>query len=542
MLRTRLLAAATATVLALGFAVGGASPALATPPPPPPVPSGVTVLYDNGVTCNGSGYTKPAALDNLPEGGSGSFTPVAPDNWGTLAWNASTKTVTWTINAGWDVDICVKGGSVWPIAFIDTSAYTGVSYGHPQGLSHLGYRIISRPALEATAAIDLTDPTCESDQSLDEEGFDYTNSSYVIVDDGSEDGTFEVVFTADEGYEFEGGLAEVTFADTLGGPSDGEECVLPITDAFLAFTEPTCLEPEALDEESFEFDSELAELTSVEVDGLDYTVVFTAIGENTQFFQSSEEVEGRVVSEGGTVLTFTGTLDGPNTELCPQIVIPDPVIVDDCLTQSYTISSAEGVRWTRSVDGGDPVPVVFGDGQGSVTFDADPFQKVVITASADEGYTMPEQYGPFEYTFAFDEECLPTAPVTTASVSWTQPDCLGNPGSYRLTNEPGVIWTVDGVVVAGNTAYSAPAGSTPSIVASLEPASEEFPTGFGWSDPGQRTIWNLVFAAAADCLPTLALTGASNALGGLGIAAIVLIMAGTGLVLARRRDEARVQS
>ena len=159
----------------------------------------------------------------------------------------------------------------------------------------------------------------------------------------------------------------------------------------------------------------------------------------------------------------------------------------------------------------------------------------------DEGFVLPEGYEDFEYTFGF-ELCLPTAPTTTASVSWILPDCIGNPGSYRLTNEPGVIWTIDGVVVAGNTTYTAAVGSTPTIEASLEGASEEFPTGFGWNDPGQQTLWNLAFPVAADnCLPTLALTGASNALGGLGIVAVVIMMAGTGLVLARRREVARAQ-
>ena len=56
-----------------------------------------------------------------------------------------------------------------------------------------------------------------------------------------------------------------------------------------------------------------------------------------------------------------------------------------------------------------------------------------------------------------------------------------------------------------------------------------------------RTLWNLSFAAATCDLPTLALTGASNALGGLGIIAVLIMMAGTGLVVARRREAVRIQ-
>ncbi|MDO8337189.1 MAG: hypothetical protein Q7T15_02905 [Microcella sp.] len=332
------------------------------------------------------------------------------------------------------------------------------------------------------------------------------------------------------------------------------ECgsVLPITDAFLAFIDPTCDDREQLDPENFIYDPELAELTILEVEeNGDFLVVFETIGEDTQFFQ---ELEGdfstadhngftRTVEEGGTVLVFEGTLAGPNTELCEDevVVVPPVTVVDDCFEQSYTITAVEGVSYAVSVNGSLPMGVSFEEGEDTATFGADPFDEIVVIATADEGYALDEGYEPFEYTYAFDEDCLPTAPVTTASVTWTQADCLGNPGSYTLTNEPGVIWTVDGVVVAGNTKYTAAVGSTPSIVASLEPASEEFPTGFGWSNPAQQTLWNLVFEAADDCLPTLALTGASNALGGLGVVAILIMMAGTGLVVARRREAVRIQ-
>ncbi|MDO8337294.1 MAG: hypothetical protein Q7T15_03460, partial [Microcella sp.] len=401
--------------------------------------------------------------------------------------------------------------------------------------------------LEAVAAIAVTDADCFFDSTLDEDGFTSENAEYEITVYNAETREYEVVFTADYGYRFDTSLDGVsedgttrTFSGTLeAADPDGDGCVLPITDASIAFIDATCLDPQSLDEENFVFDSELAALDSVMYDGLDYEVVFVTIGEDTQFFQTDEPVEGRTVSEDGTVLTFTGTLDGPNEELCPEVIVPPIVVVDDCFEQSYTITDVEGVTYTRTVNGLE-LPVSFGEGD-SVTYEATPFDTITVTATPDEGYLLAEGYEAFEYTYAFDEDCLPTAPVTTASVTWTQADCLGNPGSYTLTNEPGVIWTVDGVVVEGNTKYTAAIGSTPTIVASLEPASEEFPTGFGWSDEDQRTLWNLVFAAAEDCLPTLAITGASNALGGLGVIAILIMMAGTGLVVARRREAVRIQ-
>ena len=272
-------------------------------------------------------------------------------------------------------------------------------------------------------------------------------------------------------------------------------------------------------------------------------MVFTALGEETQFFQSSEPVDGRSVSEDGRVLTFTGTLDGPNEELCPdEVVVPDVIVVDTCLEQSYTITAVEGVSYAVSVNGSLPMAVDFPEGETTLTIGADPFDEVAVIATADEGYVLEEGYEPWEYTFTFPEDCLPTGPLTSASVTWTQPDCLGNPGSYTLTNGLGVIWTVDGITVAGNSTYSVAAGATPTIEASLAGESPEYPLGFGWEDGDQQTLWNLSFLRPANCdLPTLALTGASNALAGLGIAAVVIMMAGTGLVIARRREAARVQ-
>ncbi|KRF33235.1 hypothetical protein, partial [Yonghaparkia sp. Soil809] len=180
------------------------------------------------------------------------------------------------------------------------------------------------------------------------------NSTYVIVDDGSEDGTYEVVFTAEDGFEFAGGETELTFTGTLAGPNEGDECVLPITDAFLSFIDPTCDAPQRLDPDNFTYDPELAALTIVEVEeNGDFLVVFEALGEETQFFQSGEPVEGRTVEEGGKVLVFEGTLAGPNTELCEDeaVVVPPVVVVDDCFEQSYTITDVEGVTYTRTVNG-----------------------------------------------------------------------------------------------------------------------------------------------------------------------------------------------
>ena len=98
------------------------------------------------------------------------------------------------------------------------------------------------------------------------------------------------------------------------------------------------------------------------------------------------------------------------------------------------------------------------------------------------------------------------------------------------------------VIVPARSLLMIASSDESTIEASLAGESPEYPLGFGWEDAEQQTLWNLSFLRPTNCdLPTLALTGASNALAGLGLAAVVIMMAGTGLVIARRREAARVQ-
>ena len=63
---------------------------------------------------------------------------------------------------------------------------------------------------EAGGSIATTLPTCELGATLDASRFSATNSTYEITDDGSDDGTYEVVFTADYGFRFPGGGTTLT--------------------------------------------------------------------------------------------------------------------------------------------------------------------------------------------------------------------------------------------------------------------------------------------------------------------------------------------
>jgi len=612
MLRKRILAAATATILALGFAVGGASPAMAAP-------GG----SDAGTPCNSLGYTKPAELDNLPDDSSGEETY----EWGTVSWDSPDVTV--TVNDGYVVDFCVKGGNTLPTTSGDLTGPTVWEYTHTFGLSHMGFTfdVVEEPGL-ATASIDLTDPTCELGETLNEDGFEYSNASVEVVDNGSEDGTYEVVFTADEGYEFEGGLTELVFEGELQGP-DTSLCQEPgVATASIDLTDPTCELGETLNEDGFEYSNASVEVVDNGSEDGTYEVVFTA--------DEGYEFEG-----GLTELVFEGELQGPDTSLCeePQLVtaavdtVPTNCVDGEGVIAflgdegvTYTVDGIEGtfesgdslenldageytVRATApegsEIDGESvfEVEVEFEfidclptEGTASVAFDwtaptcdlpgsvtlnteltsnATEFDPQFDTAAAastvtfhfiaDEDATFSESEPPVlvpasgegaptivdweisgEGRFLMVEievpaqltgpDCdLVTKPLTEASVTWKQADCLGNPGSYTLTNEPGVVWTVDGVTVAGNTTYTAAVGSTPTIVAALADPDE-----FGFT-PGQQTEWNLSFTAAENCLPTLAITGASNAISGLATLAFLVMMVGTGLVVARRREAVRVQ-
>ena len=92
--------------------------------------SSVQADDDNGVTCKKSGYP-----DNVS-----SFSSEA----GTVSFDG--ETVTFTVNDGFALDICVKGGSEDSIHFF-TATEDG-TYTHPQNVSHIGVRVIEVPEEE----------------------------------------------------------------------------------------------------------------------------------------------------------------------------------------------------------------------------------------------------------------------------------------------------------------------------------------------------------------------------------------------------------
>jgi len=408
---------------------------------------------------------------------------------------------------------------------------------------------------EATAAVATTDPSCFSGALLDESGFSVSDGvTWSVIDDGETSRSYEVLFTAPEGSRFSNGESTLTVTGDLAPALGDDDCVLPVTNAFLAFTDATCLDPQALDVDGFLFDSELASLdeTTVEDNG-DYTVVFTALGANTTFDQSPDvDAEGREVSQDGKTLTFTGTLEGPNEALCEELPVVDPFeYVDTCLTATYTLYFVEGLTYWVTVNDDEPFEVVFGENEVSKTFAANPGDYVLATPVANPGYVLaPNQPAPLERTFntypdgcqlpelanwpasatATDEVCTPFG-VTSGSITVLFSEGPeGNPDPVRYY----LAYGTDDEQELTSETTTLPAGDYVVTAVLTDPEDSLNDSG---NDP---VSFPLTIGAAdeSDCdLPTLAITGASNAVTGVGIGAVIIILAGLGFVLRRQLVE-----
>lgn len=622
-MRSKLLAACTTLVLALGFTLGGASVAFAATPY-------INPEHGAGTTCNGIGYDKPAELDNLEAGtGSESY------SWGSISWSGND--VSWTVNAGWEVDICVKGGNVGPSQFFDQDEAD--SYTHSHGVSHLGYRA-TFTAPVAAASIGVTTADCDNDTVINFGGASISNATWgTPVIDGDE---ISVTATATGGALFDGGLTTKTFTFPYQQAPVGDDCEQEpgVAGAAITVTDPNCFDTTtgiAPDEAG---SSNVASWSAVttEVDGDDTYLVITATAADDYLFAEGDGVSedrttktfrvlqetvdeedcvlpaigvvadssaitcdldgwfsfgpGVGVSEDdaallvwtvgpvayagndepgvqhpvaeGVTITVTVSLvesaqgdyalndesgDGDVNEETGAItwtflftaaddcldgaVVPLVTYVDDCEEMSYTIYKADGVTYTRTINGFE-FPVTFDGDDESVTYTAALLDDVTVTATADDGFVLPDDYEPWSYQFV-EGFCPDTGPATTASVEFTLGECEGD-SSVELTDEGGVIWRINGEIVDGNTTHALAAGSDVEVTATLEGASDEYPLGWTWSDPEQVTSWEESVAASdPNCSPELAYTGIGSFSDQLGAIALLLTLAGVGLVVRRHR-------
>jgi hypothetical protein len=358
----------------------------------------------------------------------------------------------------------------------------------------------------------------------------------VSIDDATE-GVFTVVATPLNGHIFAAGTVRQWQFD-LGDYYVCDLPELPITNASIGFVDPTCEAGQKLDPEKLLVDDDtLAKLERYEeFDDGTYEVVFVTTDEDARFFDSDTPTEGRTVSENGTVLTFTGSLAGPLAveECLLSIIVIDPYGVDDtCFTgASYWVELVEGIMYTITVDDETPVVVEWEGTDERRTFSAAPGSSLsIVAAPASELFTLAPQPGPLSHTFAeYHDDCLPTLPLTEGSVTFTPASCLDATNWVVLPSTVGVQWWVDGEPTAAGS-WAMPAGD---VVVEATPLQ-----GFGFPLEAE-TRWEYEFAAENDScdLSSLAQTGASNALVGVGLVAVLITLAGFGVVIGRRFQQA----
>lgn len=323
------------------------------------------------------------------------------------------------------------------------------------------------------------------------------------------------------------------FTLTFTSPEPCDLPELPVTNASIAFLEPTCDLGQQLDPANFVVeDAELAryapELSDLE--GASYSVVFVITDDDAVFFDSSEPTPGRTVSNGGKTLTFTGTLLGPDrSEECVTVIeLRDPVsYVDTCFEQSFTITRVVGIVYTVFINDAAPFVVEWTGDETTRTIAVDEGDSVrVVPSPASDRYTISPEPAPFERTFAvYPFECLETSPLTTASASFTPATCSDMTNWVTLQETDGVQWWVNG--------QRAEAGTWPMSTGETVVTVTPLP-GFGFPAE-QPTRWEFEGVdPSAECLE-LASTGVGQGALAAGIAGLVMLLLGAGILGYRRQ-------
>lgn len=611
MLRTRILAAATAAVLMLGMSVGGAGAAMATPPVDVgvkvfvckyvgtpgvserlqtgnnPISVSVNAIPDyQGVgsyfadaqgrsyvlsedTRTGGGQEGEPDISECPPADSGdasaSIVPIPRDCDNPTAWNLGSATIT---NATWGSPF-VEDGLIKIVATANEGAF------FDGGLTTQTFTAPYEEAggddcdpLVATAAVTVDPRDCFVGTSFDitEESSENVTWGDPVIDE--EEGTITIVATATGDALFEDGLDGVsedrttrTFTEDYE-PAGGDDCVAPAIGVTASAAKITCdtdgwyqFGPaEGVSEEDaalLEWSVEPGAFADDDEPGVQHPVsqavtitITVSLVDSAEgdYALSDESGEGVVDPETGDI---SYTFEFTAAEDCElgAVVVPEVTAVDECVEEieldfaaalvgvaSFTVTASPNVSYTYTVNGGSPIAVVFPDGEDSVTIPVTPGDTVEVTAEAADGFTLPEGYEPWSKTFLVSAFCLETFPTTVAAASFTMPDCLGNPGRVTLTNEGGVIWTLNGSVVAGNSSYEVTPDTDVELTAALE-------QDYTWNDAEQQTLWNESFPAADNCSPELAFTGAGAFTNWLGVAAVLMMVAGMGFVVRRNRIE-----
>ena len=517
MLRRRIIAAATATVLALGMSVGGAGAALATTPT-----SGygtATVYEDSGpwtgsVTCKKAFESENATdiSDNL-NGASNNVNPAG--TWGSLSWSGTT--LSWVIAEGWTVDLCIKGSTKAVIleGATGTSSYDFASINN--SISHVGFANATYTPPQPTSVEGSVTPTAEN-------CFDENGEILFVGDEG-------VVFTF-QGVQYEPGdratgLAAGDYTVTVGVVSDDytltSAASLPVTVGSTEIdcpVEPTSVEGSVTPTAENCFD-ENGEILFVGDEGVVFTfqgVQYEPGDRATGLAAGDYTVTVGVVSDDYT-LTSAASLPVTvgSTEIeCEEATLVGSIATTACETDvPYILFSIElNDPDNQSTAGLEDAEIIFSglDSEGNEreyvldnlegTVEDGVFSGRVLWPGAAivdgqaagwpgwelvDGEWQNVGDDNFGWTRGLDSVTLSVNPTLEVELSYpaATPDCATEPtaveptveysysclfgGTIELSDTPGVIWTVNGEQTDQRTWVGQDIEFAPVITASLDP-------------------------------------------------------------------------
>ncbi len=380
--------------------------------------------------------------------------------------------------------------------------------------------------------------------------------------------------TTEEGVEIVVNEARTTKTFTVTQdpqlPNNDPLCVQGFGSVELAFNAPKCETAETLNVGGFSFiNARIKEGTLVQGNGtFQVTFEMTTAGvfdtnkTATQFAKDGRSVTFRY-NENFRELTLSGVLAGPDIEDCIVIPVVDPFdSLDDCLLgQNYTLEFVNGITYMVTVDPDGqagpqaplaPFAVVFEPNQLVATLIPTPGSFVSVMPVANPGYVLAEnQPKPFSRTFAVygPNDCqLTDLPNWSASVSSTNESCT------PLSKTSGVITVQRSTGPSENPnpvryylAFGTPqqveltSATTAVAPGTYVVTAQAFLSTDSVNNSGRTLTFPALTVGAAsdeDCeLDTLAFTGAGEIVNWLGVAAVLMVLAGMGFVIRRHRVE-----
>lgn len=379
-----------------------------------------------------------------------------------------------------------------------------------------------------------------------------------------EDGLLTIIATATGAALFSGGGTTQTFTAPFE-EAGGDDCALPSIDVVAAFTQLTCdpdsgaftvglFDPADSNADKLLWTTTAGTVPSATANTISEPGVVTVtvrvanayLGDYTVGETSSLGTVSSILVDGveTALITWTFTFTEPDDCELGNVVVPIVNATDYCegvgpnalRVATFTVTDVEHVTYQYRVNDEGLSDIDF-EGDETVTITVSPLDVVEVFATPLGDFQLPEGWE-WSYTFLASAFCPGTLPATVASAAITPADCDGNKVVVTLSDEGGVTWTLNGVVVEGNTTHQLVPGSAVHLTATLEGPTDEHQGGWTWRDPNQQTLWSYDGMSDEDCLSNLAFTGASSATEWLGAAAVTLMLVGMGVVARRRRVEA----